>query len=362
MADKIPIKTMWLLMFYASKLFKVTHQTGRFDTAKKPDDLPNMVAEILICEVNIRLRYGLNAELKRRQDDLTRVRGRIDHIRTMQRRLIQRGRIACKFDEFTIDTPKNRFVKAALHKVSQDVTELGLKRRCHKTAVALGKAGVSRIDMRTNRFGSGRVPNFTSESNPEDKKMLAAAELAFSMEILGKEPGSSYLSIPDNNYKLEKLFEEAIRNFYKVVLAPEWEQSSSRRHKWPIEMSSARISEILPGMENDIIMERSEAGKQSRIIIDTKFADIIKVDKRYNNDKRMLDSKHIFQIYSYLRSRERKDDPLSYTTHGMLLYRSFGETVNEWTTIHGHKICFATVDLTADNAHIRKQLLDLIPQ
>ena len=62
-----------------------------------------------------RLRRNLNSEFDRRVDDLTRVRGRIDSLRTERRQLLQQGRIACSFDELTTDTPRNRYVRAALN-------------------------------------------------------------------------------------------------------------------------------------------------------------------------------------------------------------------------------------------------------
>ena len=64
-------------------------------------------------------------------------------------------------------------------------------------------------------------------------------------------------------------------------------------------------------------------------------------------------------MYAYLRSQERSDDPASPVASGMLLYPSVGRHVDEAATIQGHRIRFATVDLTADGPAIRERLLSL---
>ena len=83
-----------------------------------PDDIPELVAEILANAVERRLRRNLTAGYQRRQADLNRVRGRINLLRTERRQLLQRARVACVFDELTVDTPRNRYVRAALTHVA----------------------------------------------------------------------------------------------------------------------------------------------------------------------------------------------------------------------------------------------------
>ena len=45
---------------------------------------------------------------------LTRVRGRIDILTTEARLLLSRGEVFCRFHDLTMDTPRNRLVRAAL--------------------------------------------------------------------------------------------------------------------------------------------------------------------------------------------------------------------------------------------------------
>ena len=75
----------------------------------------------------------------------------------------------------------------------------------------------------------------------------------------------------------------------------------------------------------------------------------------WHRDK-ALRSGYLYQIYAYLRSQAGRGDPLADRAEGLLLHPSVGESVDETAVIQGHRIRFATVDLTASTSEIRKQL------
>jgi 5-methylcytosine-specific restriction enzyme subunit McrC len=49
---------------------------------------------------------------------------------TERHQLLDRGLVACRFDELTIDTPRNRFVRAALESISRIVRRKDIAHRC----------------------------------------------------------------------------------------------------------------------------------------------------------------------------------------------------------------------------------------
>src|SRR5437660_1333478 len=104
---RIPLRNLWFLMLYASDLARYA---GRIDAMLEEDldDLPDMVGRLLVREVGRRMRRNLSRGYRHREAVLTRVRGRIDTLTTATRRLLDRGEIACRFDELTLDTPRNR--------------------------------------------------------------------------------------------------------------------------------------------------------------------------------------------------------------------------------------------------------------
>ena len=348
-------------MLYASRLFRELPSTRRSAAEENPDDIPNLVAEILTRAVERRLRRNLSLEFDRRQADLARVRGRIDSLRTECRLLQQKGRVACSFDELTTDTPRNRFVKVALNQLHQRVNESELRRRCRITAAALERAGVGTDNSRDPVMRDSRSTVSAGRTNTEDRQMLAAADLALNLRLPTEDPGQSPLSAPDRDEVwVRKLFEGAVGGFYDTLLSPQgWSVRTGGVMRWQVESPTEGIQLILPSMKTDIVLQRPDTGSgspASRVVIDTKFTNIVGLGQHGNTT---LHSNHIYQIYSYLRSQEQQADPLSLTASGMLLHPSVGEDIDESAVIQGHRIRFATVNLATASLAIRKRLLEL---
>ena len=360
MIGKIPVRNIWLLMLYASSFYRELPSRRRYGVEENPDDLPDLVAEILTGAVERRIRRNLTLEFQHSQADLTRVRGRIDTLRTERRSLLQKGRVACSFDELTTDTPRNRLVKTALNKLRGSVSEELLVRRCRSLAAALDRAGVGDETSAGIRSRSLRGALTAGRANAEDRQMLAAAELAFRLSLPTEDPGRTHLPAPDRDETwARRLFETAVGGFYSTVLGPRgWSVNPGQRIEWPIETKTSRIDAIMPHMQTDILLEcpPDEHGRGNRVVIDTKFTGILK--SGYFRSL-TLDSGHIFQMYAYLRSQESDSDPRSLDSSGLLLHPSVGEDIDESAVIQGHRIHFATVDLTADSTAIRARLIAL---
>ena len=356
---RIPIRNIWLMMLYASDLYRELPQERRVAVEDAPDDLPNLVAELLSYAVERRLRRNLTFGYRRRRADLSRVRGRIDLFRTERRQLLKRGRVACSFDELTVDTPRNRYVKAALDLLAGIVSDSDLAHRCRAASVRMGRAGVTgdlSLERRRPRMSISRLGRLDAD----DRQILAAARLAFDLALPTEDSGESHLASPDRDERwARRLFERAVGGFYAVALSHQgWQVSPGRWIKWPVEKRSSGINDVLPSMQTDIVLERRTSDSQSdghkRIVIDTKFTSILK-SGQYDN--RTLSSGYIYQMYAYLRSQEHDDDPRTLDSTGVLLHPAVDFDFDESAVIQGHEIRFATVNLAADTRTIRQQLL-----
>ena len=124
----IPVRNIWWLMLYASDLGKDA-QPSNLASEDLPEEIPDLVAEILVKAVEQRQRPTQHW-LSEKEAVVSRVRGRIDHLKTSRRQLLARGQVACRFEELSIDTPRNRYVRAALDKVSRLVRRSELANRC----------------------------------------------------------------------------------------------------------------------------------------------------------------------------------------------------------------------------------------
>ncbi len=348
---RIPVRNLWLLMLYASDLFR-TGGIGKVGLEDSPDDLPDMVAEILARAVELRQRRRLSLGYRSRNAVLNRVRGRIDVLTTERHQLLDRGLVACRFDELTIDTPRNRFVRAALETISRIVRRRDVMHRCRSLASGLKAMGVSgdtptRAQISTDHFG---------RNDADDRFMVAAAKLAFDLALPTEVAGMSVLSLPDREATwVRKLFERAVGGFYGVVLNPQdWRVKCGGTLGWQIEQRTSGIDKILPTMRTDVVLDHISTGR--RIVIDTKFTSIV-TSGWYREET--LRSGYIYQIYAYLRSQVGCGDSLADCASGLLLHPAVGDAVDETVVIQGHSIRFATIDLTASSAAIRAHLLRL---
>jgi 5-methylcytosine-specific restriction enzyme subunit McrC len=349
---RIPIRNIWLLMLYASELFRV-REAKAIELEENPDDLPDLLAEILARTVEERQRRQLSLGYRSEQAVLHRVRGRINVLTTERRQLLPRGRVVCRFDNLTVDTPRNRFVRAALEAISRIVKRRDLAHRCRKLATDMKAMGVSgnpptRAEMSADRFGH-------HDSN--DRFMVTAAKLAFDLALPTEDSGKSILAMPDREERwMRRLYERAIGGFFNVVLSPQgWQVVCGGSLRWQIESHTEGIDKVLPTMRTDIVMDHRASGR--RVLIDTKFNAILS-SGWYREET--LRSAYVYQIYAYLHSQKGRGDSLADRAEGLLLHPSIGNMVDETAVIQGHAIRFATVDLTAPTPSIRSQLLRLI--
>ncbi|QYX51128.1 5-methylcytosine-specific restriction endonuclease system specificity protein McrC [Pseudomonas sp. S07E 245] len=347
---RIPVRNLWLLMLYASDLFR-TCDIGKVGLEDSPDDLPDLVAEILAHAVEMRLRRRLSLGYRSRDAVVNRVRGRIDVLTSERHQLLDRGLVACRFDELTIDTPRNRFVRAALESISRIVRRRELAHRCRSLASGMKALGVSgeaptRAQMSTDRFG---------RNDADDRLMVAAAKLALDLAIPAEVSGANVLSLPDREVTwVRRLFERAVGGLYEVVLSPQgWRVKCGGALGWKIEQKTAGIDKILPSMRTDVVLDHPSTGR--RIVIDTKFTSIV-TSGWYREET--LRSGYVYQIYAYLRSQVGRGDALADCASGLLLHPAIGLSVDETVVIQGHAIRFATVDLAASVVEIRNQLLN----
>ena len=350
---RIPVRNLWLLMLYASNLFRQTDRFKRTAVEENPDDIPDLVAEILTRSVERRLKRNLSFGYLARDAVLSRVRGRIDLLQTERRQLLQRGKIACRFEELTVDTPRNRFVLAALNKIAKVARDGKLRQRCLSLANTLDRIGVSR----TFTYGSPVSVDTIGRLDASDRLMVAAAHLAFDLALPTELAGLRDISSPDREERwIRSLFEKAVAGFYDVVLEKtKWRVQTGKPLNWPSASRTSGIDRILPSMRTDIVLDNSVTDQ--RIVIDTKFTAIL--TKGWYRDE-TLKSNYLYQIYAYLRSQEESDDPLWSGASGLLLHPAIDERIDESVVIQGHEFRFATVNLSATAAEIRRQLLHVV--
>ncbi len=346
----IPVQNLWLLMLYASDFRYLANDYAGSESVD--EDVANLVADVLCNQVDERLKRNLTYGYKHSTRELNRVRGRINVLETESKQLLQKGKVSCTFEELSVDTPRNRYICAALNKMTRLVSKKPLKLKCHKLYQAMLQLGVSPL------FSVNYQPKNDRFSRHEtaDKNVLVSAELAFNLALINESNGKSLYPSPDKQeHWVRALFEKAVGGFYELKLDKDWQVKPGKKLNWHIDGATSQIEALMPSMKLDILLENQ--AQEKRMVIDTKYTAIT---TRRQHGGESFKSNYIYQLYTYLRSQETNDDLLSLNATGMLLHPSVGVHYDECVSIQGHDIRFCTVDLTQTADSIRKQLLLLI--
>jgi len=349
---KIPVQNIWLLMAYAAEFSHLDVST-KAAFINNSDELPDLVVDLLCKSIERRLRTGLSAGYVQRKKNLTRVRGRINHLKTAERLLLSRGQVACEFTELSNDTVRNQFVRYALKIMGWRVSSRALSLRTRKLVRVFDELGVSDNKPTPAELSRDRL----GRHDLADKEMIELAKIALQLAIPTEEHGGVQHYEPDKSEKwVRKLFEKAVAGFYRVALrGSDFRVRTGTPFYWPYEEPTDGLKAILPSMKADIIIDNAAVAQ--RLVIDTKFTSITKPG--WMRDE-TLQSGYLYQIYAYLRTQESKSDEASLSAAGMLLHPSVEKSVYEAFTLQSHRVVFATLDLTQDSTGIKCDLSALL--
>ncbi|MBS9532059.1 hypothetical protein KIH27_00470 [Mycobacterium sp. M1] len=349
---RIPVRSLWFLLVYASDLLPRlrTAQQETITQGERDDDLADLIAEVLADEVEARLRRDLTLHYQPRRADLSRVRGRIDHLRTASQRLSERGRIACRFEELTIDSPRNRFIAdSLLFAVPAVGTDIG--QRCRAAAFRMHRLGVGQQPPSRAALAADRL----SRNDIADQRMLDAARLLRQMTLPEHRAGLPRAPLlSDDPHLHRRLFEHAMRGFFAHTLHGHgWQVSRRQLHWTPDGRSEPRF---VPRMQTDLTLDHEVL--QRRIVIETKFTDAL-VE---HHGSTTIKPAYLYQLYAYLASQSGRGDHRADTAEGVLLFvRTDGRDVFDGAvTVQGHRIRFLSIDLAEAPSSIRQRLLNCV--
>jgi len=347
----IPVRSLWTLLIYAADLAEFSE---RFDGAvDESADLPELLARLLVTVVERRLHRNLSRSYQLQERIITRAKGRIDWLRTASGQHLRQGRVACKFEELTFDTHRNRLVWTALNVMVAAVLQAEVANSCRRLANDFITLGVSPIRSSRAQLARDQI----GRNDADDRLMVAVAQLALQLIVPSERAGENQtLGLQRDERLLRRIFEAAISGFYKHELNKRdgWTVQSQKTLNWSIENPTKRLQDFMPSMSADVVLSQ---GANRRIVIETKFSNIV-TPRQYGGEA--FKSTNLYQLYAYLRSQADRGDDLADRAEGLLLYPALDQHIDESAVIQNHRIRFATVDL-ADSPHgIKARLLDIV--
>ncbi len=374
----IPIRNVYFLLAYAFNFLRVGELKNlNFDEFADAKDL---LAEILIIQVNKLVKQGLTHDYVPRCEELAGVRGKIDISESIKRQTFHQARLICIFDEFTEDILMNRIIKTTLEilkktsleddylrKTAEDtnaekqldsseqldsgqqvnVGENYIKRKSALNYLLRHFASVSLIQPNEIAWGSLKF----HRNNKPYQFLINLCRLIIDNYVFSHQTGNKRYRTLDGDLKFSALFERFLLNYYSYHYYPKLHVFSNQI-KW--NATPGKRKGQLPRMKTDVVI----TNELNALIIDAKCYRN-SLDNNYG--KKIVKSGHIYQIYSYVKNY---DTARSGNVSGLLLYAKTNddEHANLDCIIDGNRIGAQTLDLTLEWLALRQRLDEILIQ
>ena len=251
-------------------------------------DLLEVLVRVFADNLLAAARRGLPHRYRQLEDDLPLLRGKLDVRRQITRHALRSDRLACAFDELSVDTPLNRVLRGAVRRLAPVVRTAGNRRRLLELAARFESVGDS-----TDPLGeSVRL----DRTNTAFHRLHAMARLFLAADwqstSAGRAEGFGLL------FPMNELFEAFVGRSMQVALAPRVVRLQ-RRGRYALESDGAGLFALRP----DIVVDDD-------IVIDTKW-------KRLDPSQPTLgvSESDVYQMLAYSRAYRARRLVLLYPWH-----------------------------------------------
>ena len=340
--SSIPVQNIYFLLCYAWN--ELQEEGFQEIQSTECETLRDLFAVVLTNGMGVLHKRGLHREYVGFEEDLARLRGKINVSGSVKRFTWLRGQMLCAFDELNHDVIHNQILKSSLQRLARTQGLSKESIQLIRGAEGLFR-GISEIHLSKPVF---RRVQF--HSNIQHYRFLInICELIFDATLPTEDQGPQrFRDFLRDSKKMPMLFEKFVRNFYKYNA--KGYQTGSRIVQWDAD-EDAKSSAFLPVMHTDVTLESPDR----KIIIDCKFYKEVLGGGQY--DPKFY-SGHLYQILAYLRNQATVggwDD-----AEGILLYPSVACEVNFDGRIEGHRIRVCTIDLDQPWKEIHRRLMEFV--
>ena len=252
------------------------------------EDLLEVLVRLFADRLLAAVRRGLPQRYRPREEDLPLLRGKLDVRRQIARHAVRADRLACRFDELSVDTPFNRVLKAAVRRLAPLTRSAENQRKLAELAARFEFVGDSSDPLRE------RV--FLDRTNSAFHRLHGFACLFLGGDwqntTSGNQQGFALL------FPMNELFEEFVGRSMRVALAPR-----SVRLQHAGEHALDRPQGPLFTLKPDIVVDGD-------IVIDTKWKKLLP-----DEPKAGVHQSDVYQMLAYARAYKARRLVLLYPWH-----------------------------------------------
>lgn len=348
-STRIDVRSMWFLLLYASSYLDTLTgaQREKLIEGEHDNDLLDALAEQLARQVIRRLRSMLAHGYRPRVEPLTRVRGSIDHLGTARGRLMDSGRILCRYQELTTDLPRYRHVLISLRSASTLVESPDIRKHCVQAVQMLERSGVRPVDPTQALLSQEQY----GRNDAADHDLILLSRLVRMMCAPEHSPGAMSLpTIVRDEGRFRRLFEDAVRGFYTMHMSPRDFNVGARSVPWEAAGGEADRAQ-LPRLNADIVLRSTSR----QVVVECKFGPMF--EEHYG--KALLKPQYLNQVYAYSSAFAREfEGPTEALLLGALVRNSPGKDMD--LVLDGKPFRVRQIDLSRPPSSIRRSLWDAI--
>ncbi|MCR5836031.1 MAG: 5-methylcytosine-specific restriction endonuclease system specificity protein McrC [Lachnospiraceae bacterium] len=339
----IPIQNVYYMLTYA---FKVLNEDGYKNVSTEQfHNVADLCSSILCRGVQLQIKKGLGQDYVEETETLSGIRGKINLAESIKTQSMQRKQLVCTYDEYSVNTYKNRIIKTTMIKLLHVDIDKKRKKEIKKLLVFFD--GVDEIDV----FSINWKQQY-SKNDMTYRMLISICNLIIKGLLQTTSNGSVRMMDFIDEQRMCRLYEKFILEYYRKE-HPDIKANASQI-PWQLDDD---FSNMLPVMQTDIMLTKDE----KVLIIDAKY---YKHMTQVQFDRNTIHSNNLYQIFTYVKNKEAELKETEHTVSGMLLYAKTDEGVvpHQKYKMSGNIIDIRTLDLNQNFEKIRMQLDGIVEE
>ncbi|MFC2131327.1 5-methylcytosine-specific restriction endonuclease system specificity protein McrC [Bacteroidota bacterium] len=345
---KIPIENIYYLLCYSWNKLDEAEQVNVH--AKDFTELLDLFAVVLKNGINQLIKRGFDRNYIEYSEDTKRLRGKIDFGISLKKNLLKKAQLHCHYDDLSHNILHNQIIKSTVHNLI-NIENIDKEIKDELRDLYLKLRGIDLIKIENKHF---RMIQLNSNNYFYDF-LLNICELIHDNIFIDENSGKfKFKDFIEDDRKMATLFEDFIRNFYKIELQKHISPINVCREdiNWDVRSKEESSSKFLPKMQTDISLEF----ENDKLIIDTKYYQEA-LQSYYDTEK--IISVNLYQILAYVTNISAKGG-INTNCRGMLLYPTVHKELKEKVNIQNHDIHFNTINLNQNWQKIHDDLIELV--
>jgi len=260
-SDKgILIKNIYYMLSYA---FQVLRQKDYEEIAGEEfERIEDLFAEILCKGISRQLKQGLYRNYVTKSDDLPLLRGKLDINRTIQHKLNKKQKLACEFDEFSVNNLYNQIIKVTATRLIH-TPSVATNRRQKLHSLMLFFSEVDDIEPAAIQWSTLQYVR-----NNRNYEMLLNMCYFVLVGMIQTTDKGNYKMLAFGDDYMHALYERFVKEYYRQHY-PQLDVSA-KVYDWNLDSSTNEsVIQFLPKMNTDITLQEKRTGRT--LIIDTKY-------------------------------------------------------------------------------------------